>query len=377
MPAERPLAQRISAIERRFDTPGRDQTHDETSNRPTEKPHEDGGGPDYIQRAGADPAPRGSDIPVQRSAADMSGTKSHNVNGGQSKKAETQSPQQMDESRQATPNADPTDIEARLDAIEAELADLQAGLQAIRGYVGNIDHVNESVERRANAALAAVERLEAAPQTPPRWRRPQIRSPRTLTGKRPLLETRTTSMPRATPSQRGQRPGRARRASWIGSPHSDDDTGPPRGGRYGRLARQRDASSGGGPTASRGAPADRHGRKRPRGGSYPGPAERPGATWGPGREPTGSDHGSGYAGWHGPSHRRIHSCRDRTGQRNRNHDDRPAEPLDAVSSRYPSPDRGHGDSGPFGSPCIARGHRAHSRVSARRRASHRRRDPRV
>lgn len=53
------------------------------------------------------------------------------------------------------------DVESRLAAVEAELAELEAGLQAVRGYVGNIDHVNESVERRANAALAAVDRLES------------------------------------------------------------------------------------------------------------------------------------------------------------------------------------------------------------------------
>lgn len=55
----------------------------------------------------------------------------------------------------------------RIDALEERVTDLEAGLQAVRGYVGGIDHVNETVERRANAALAAVERLEAAPKTPP------------------------------------------------------------------------------------------------------------------------------------------------------------------------------------------------------------------
>ncbi|MFW6003997.1 MAG: DUF7310 family coiled-coil domain-containing protein [Halodesulfurarchaeum sp.] len=59
------------------------------------------------------------------------------------------------------------DLLERVEALEAEIAELEAGLQALRGYVGNVDHVNETVERRANAAIAAVERLESAPKTPP------------------------------------------------------------------------------------------------------------------------------------------------------------------------------------------------------------------
>lgn len=60
-----------------------------------------------------------------------------------------------------------TDISARIEDLEARVTELEAGLQAIRGYVGNVDHVNQSVERRANAAIAAVERLESAPDTQP------------------------------------------------------------------------------------------------------------------------------------------------------------------------------------------------------------------
>ena len=58
-------------------------------------------------------------------------------------------------------------LEARVASLEAEIADLEAGLQAVRGYVGSVERVNESVEQRANAAIAAVERLESAPKTPP------------------------------------------------------------------------------------------------------------------------------------------------------------------------------------------------------------------
>ena len=56
----------------------------------------------------------------------------------------------------------------RVETLEAELVDardriteLEAATQALRGYVGNVRSVNEDVERRADAALAAVERVEA------------------------------------------------------------------------------------------------------------------------------------------------------------------------------------------------------------------------
>jgi hypothetical protein len=63
--------------------------------------------------------------------------------------------------------------ETRLDAIEDRLADLEATVddldaatQSLRGYVGNIRSVNRDVERRAESALAAVERLEAGLDDP-------------------------------------------------------------------------------------------------------------------------------------------------------------------------------------------------------------------
>lgn len=48
----------------------------------------------------------------------------------------------------------------RLDDVEDRLADLESATQALRGYVGAIRAVNERVERRADRALAAVERFE-------------------------------------------------------------------------------------------------------------------------------------------------------------------------------------------------------------------------
>ena len=51
-------------------------------------------------------------------------------------------------------------LESQVADAEDRIADLEAGTQALRGYVGNVRSVNQDVERRADAALAAVERLE-------------------------------------------------------------------------------------------------------------------------------------------------------------------------------------------------------------------------
>lgn len=51
-------------------------------------------------------------------------------------------------------------LAARLDAAEECLDELAAATQALRGYVGNVRAVNQSVERRADAALAKAESLE-------------------------------------------------------------------------------------------------------------------------------------------------------------------------------------------------------------------------
>jgi chromosome segregation ATPase len=51
-------------------------------------------------------------------------------------------------------------LAGRLDDAEERLADLDAATQALRGYVGNVRAVNESVERRADAALAKAESVE-------------------------------------------------------------------------------------------------------------------------------------------------------------------------------------------------------------------------
>lgn len=62
------------------------------------------------------------------------------------------------------------------------MTELEAGLQATRGYVGKMDHENQSVERWANAAIAAVERLEGPPMpsqpSSTFWRKVSVRTNR-------------------------------------------------------------------------------------------------------------------------------------------------------------------------------------------------------
>lgn len=54
------------------------------------------------------------------------------------------------------------DVASRLETLEARVDECEAAVSAIRGYVGEIRHVNREVERTATAAVAAVERLDAA-----------------------------------------------------------------------------------------------------------------------------------------------------------------------------------------------------------------------
>jgi chromosome segregation ATPase len=51
-------------------------------------------------------------------------------------------------------------LEQRVDDIDERTAELEAATQALRGYVGNVRAVNDEVEQRADAALAATDRLE-------------------------------------------------------------------------------------------------------------------------------------------------------------------------------------------------------------------------
>lgn len=51
-------------------------------------------------------------------------------------------------------------LEDRVAELDERADELDAAAQALRGYVGNVRSVNERVEGRADAALAATERLE-------------------------------------------------------------------------------------------------------------------------------------------------------------------------------------------------------------------------
>lgn len=55
----------------------------------------------------------------------------------------------------------------RLDDLETRVAELEAAVQALRGYVGSVRAINEDVERRADRALRKAESIErhVAPET--------------------------------------------------------------------------------------------------------------------------------------------------------------------------------------------------------------------
>ena len=59
-------------------------------------------------------------------------------------------------------SATAADLEDRVGHLESRVQDLAARQQAVEAYVDRVEHVNESIERRADAALAAVDRLESA-----------------------------------------------------------------------------------------------------------------------------------------------------------------------------------------------------------------------
>lgn len=53
------------------------------------------------------------------------------------------------------------DLEATVADLDDRLAELDAAVQALRGFAGGVRAVDEAIERRADAAVARVDRLEA------------------------------------------------------------------------------------------------------------------------------------------------------------------------------------------------------------------------
>ena len=112
------------------------------------------------------------------------------------------------------------DLEARVDDLEETVAELDAGLQAVRGYAGNVRAVNRDIERRASAALAKAEALESA-----------VDADRDATRSPPDSPSRSTPDDRVAPGPVPDRdpPDRSREqspdpAGGAGDP-SDDDSG--------------------------------------------------------------------------------------------------------------------------------------------------------
>ena len=76
------------------------------------------------------------------------------------------------------------ELSSDLDALTERVDAMEATVQSLHGYVGEIEHVNERVERRADAARAAVERLDDQPRgsTPESARPATERRPSTAEG---------------------------------------------------------------------------------------------------------------------------------------------------------------------------------------------------
>lgn len=53
------------------------------------------------------------------------------------------------------------DLEATVEEMDDRLAELEAAMQALRGFAGGVRAIDDAVERRANAAVARVDRLES------------------------------------------------------------------------------------------------------------------------------------------------------------------------------------------------------------------------
>ncbi|MFC4449302.1 DUF7310 family coiled-coil domain-containing protein [Halorussus aquaticus] len=103
----------------------------------------------------------------------------------------------------------------RLDDVEDRLDELDAATQALRGHVGNVRAVNDSVERRADAALAKAETLESELSDA---RSDSKSNPRRETDTRPADAARQTRPDRL---DRPDGPHRQRECEICRRPHSD------------------------------------------------------------------------------------------------------------------------------------------------------------
>lgn len=66
----------------------------------------------------------------------------------------------VDAVERALTEGEPIDRSNRVDELEARLVELEAAVQALRGYVGSVRAVNEEIERRADHALRKAEAVE-------------------------------------------------------------------------------------------------------------------------------------------------------------------------------------------------------------------------
>ena len=66
----------------------------------------------------------------------------------------------LDAVERALSEEEPLERSDRLDDLETRVAELEAAVRAIRGYVGEVRAINEDVERRADRALRKAEAVE-------------------------------------------------------------------------------------------------------------------------------------------------------------------------------------------------------------------------
>lgn len=140
-------------------------------------------------------------------------------------------------------------LEAELDDLQEDVAELEAATQALRGYVGSVRSVNESVEERADAALAAVDSLEERLPDEPKSAPLNSESPGADAnpGAGPQDDTRRTQTGRSDGISNGPQ-CRACGQSVAETPAADGGrvssrTGPEAGADGGASASQRDRPS--------------------------------------------------------------------------------------------------------------------------------------